>query len=62
MFADDGLMLGMPLDEEQQQQQQQQDEQQQQQQPDGDEAGGNDDDAELGDALDEAFGLEPTQV
>jgi hypothetical protein len=38
----------------------QQDEQQQQ--PDGDEAGGNDDDAELGDALDEAFGLEPTQV
>jgi hypothetical protein len=59
MFADDGLMLGMPLDEEQQQQQQ---DEQQQQQPDGDEAGGNDDDAELGDALDEAFGLEPTQV
>jgi hypothetical protein len=59
MFADDGLMLGMPLDEEQQQQQQ---DEQQQQPPDGDEAGGNDDDAELGDALDEAFGLEPTQV
>jgi hypothetical protein len=60
MFADDGLMLGMPVDEEQQQQQQQQDEQQQQL---GDDGGGvNEEDQELEDALDEALGLEPTQV
>lgn len=58
MFADDGLMLGMPIDEEQQQQQ---DNEQQQQQQGDDAGGGNEEDQELEDALDEALGLEPTQ-